>query len=125
LDDKLDIPATEINPGVYLDSLSGKMKIEGKSISENPENFFSDVYDWLETHLPSFPDEIEFRIHLSVVRVQSLLEIARLLRLLEKNIMHKKKIRITWIYKTDDEEMKESGLLVDKMIRNDLEFENH
>jgi hypothetical protein len=39
--------------------------------------------------------------------------------------MHKKKIRITWIYKTDDEEMKESGLLVDKMIRNDLEFENH
>jgi hypothetical protein len=123
LDDKLEIPATETNPKVYLDSLSGKMKIEGKCISENPENFYSPVYDWLETHLPSFPDEIEFRIHFSVARAQSLLEIARLLRLLEKNIMLKKKIRIIWLSGPDDEEMKESGLVVDKMIRNDLEFE--
>lgn len=117
-------PSTK-DPEVDINSLSGKMFIRGKCINEHPEGFFSPVYEWLETHLPAFPDEIECRINLSACRPQALLEIARLLRLLEKNIMQKKKIAIIWQYQKEDEEMQEAGVLLDKMIRKEVQFESN
>lgn len=39
--------------------------------------------------------------------------------------MQKKKIAIIWQYQKEDEEMQEAGVLLDKMIRKEVQFESN
>ena len=117
----LEISATFNTPAVKLDAGSGYLLFVGRSIPEDPDNFFENILDWIERYFEetSMDTEVEFR--LEYVNSGSSKYILELLRRLHKKAEAGKVIRIIWCFETDDESIEDLGEHYKNTI--DLPFE--
>ena len=104
------IPLTKNTPEVILDP-KGIIKLTGRLIPENAEDFFNPIEEWINEYFKN-PAEItcvEIRLeYINSVGSRFLIDIIHKIThvYLKKN---KKKFVINWYYKDDDEDMLEKG----------------
>jgi hypothetical protein len=101
---------TKNTPEVILDP-HGIIKLTGRLIAENAENFFNPIEEWINVYFKNPADITSIEIRLEYINstcTKYLLEIMHRITNthLKKN---KKKFSINWYYKDEDEEMLEKG----------------
>ena len=97
-------------PYVNLDPQSGKLFFEGKSIPEDPGEFYDGVLDWLRdffSRASESPVVIEFK--LEYANSGSSKYLLELLRLIERYYKQGRDCKIIWQYEKDDESIQELG----------------
>jgi len=114
---------SEKNPEISLDSVTGKMKISGNCLCDYPRIFFASAFNWLEIHLPAFPEPIILELDLKSVSSGGFLEIVRMVKLIEKLCFPRREIEVFWRYADKDMEMKEKGFMLNEMTQLEVKVE--
>ncbi len=100
---ELVIKKTPNTPSVILNPETGLMKIEGRSIPENPGDFFDPLIEWLEEYFENPVKSTNFELNLEYVNSGSSKYLLGIFRILKKKHDEGKNCQINWYYEEDDE----------------------
>ena len=117
---------TKNSPEIILDIENNSFKIAGRSIVENPGEFYLPIYKWLEEYVKSPLDFTDFIIDLEYFNSSSARQIMEIIMLLEKiNENTDKKVKISWMYEEGDEMSKERGDEIKLVSKLDFEVKEY
>jgi hypothetical protein len=105
----LRVEPTKITPLIQF-SLSGELKIEGRSIPEDPEKFYNQVFEWIENYFNQPAKQTKLDIQLEYINSGSSKFILAFLKLFKENYRNGIDCEINWIYEEDDENLHELGV---------------
>ncbi len=100
---ELIIAKSANTPGITFNPETGIMKIEGRSIPENPGDFFDPLIDWLEEYFSNPIELTRFELNLEYVNSGSSKYLLGIFRILKKKHDEGKNCSINWYYEEDDE----------------------
>ena len=106
---ELVIEKTVKTPYVNFDSNTGILKITGRSIPENPEEFYDKLFDWVEKYFDKPQKETNLEIQLEYINSGSSKFILEFFQLIQNFHLQDKKCQINWYYEEDDEAVFELG----------------
>ena len=107
--ESLNIEETSRTPGIRYIPEKNKIEIKGKSIPEDPRDFFNPVLDWFENFASSPPENTEVDVKLEYFNTSASKTFLQIFKKLEDIPKKKGKVRINWYYEVDDYDMKECG----------------
>jgi len=125
----------EINEGLNMDSIvinatidtpkvicsdDGTLSIFGRSLIENPIDFYKPILDWVK-HINV--ENIEIIIRLEYMNTSSSMQIYNLLEQAKKN-QWKKSVMVKWFYDVNDEDGIELGKEFESMLEMPFQFYN-
>ncbi len=120
--DKLFLEATVQTPLIDFDSESGLMKIKGRAIPDDPDNFWLPILNWFESYLMLPAEETTFEIDLDYFNISSSKRILVLLYKLNDIADNGRRVNVKWCYNKADEDMFEVGQDLAYMVRVPFEF---
>lgn len=122
--EKLRLEETKITPLIDFDHESGLLEIIGKSIPENPYEFYKPVYEWLSIFDESAPPKINVQVKMEYFNSSTLKCIIDILKkLVDAGTSHKgTELVIDWYYLEDDEDMHEAGEDCAEVIGHPVNF---
>jgi hypothetical protein len=100
---ELIIKKTPNTPHVNFNPETGVMKLEGRSIPENPGDFFDPIIEWLEEYFKNAQETTNFEMNLEYVNSGSSKYLLGIFRILKKKHDEGKPVNINWYYEEDDE----------------------
>lgn len=95
-------------PGMDYDPSIGILRVEGRSIPENPESIFKPLKNWIIDYFKS-SDNLKIIIILEYINSGSSKHLLEILKLLKSYSNEGKKINLKWLYEEDDEAILELG----------------
>jgi hypothetical protein len=107
----LIIEGTKSSPAVIFHP-DGNLKIEGRSMPDNPAQTFGPLFAWIEN---LSVDKVVFDIQLDYLNTSSSLQLFKLLCLLDENDVIQELI-VNWHYEADDEDHYETGLIYQEKL---------
>lgn len=116
----LNITPTLRTAKVSFDSSQGILEFSGISIPENADAFFQPVYNWLEKLQASHKSDVTVRINLTYFNTSSVRHLLIILKTLITGFPER--IRIEWIYESDDEEIRERGEQLSEVVKFPFAF---
>ena len=120
--DLLYIEATSKTPLVSFNPIKGSLKISGKSLLDNPENFFISLFDWVDLYVSQPAQKTTFTIDLESFNTSSLKEILSLLTKLDELFQANNNVVAHWVYKKDEDVMHELGQDYANMVNLPFKF---
>jgi hypothetical protein len=96
-------------PEIQLDKGKGVFLISGISLAENTYYLYEDAIKWLLEYAKDPNDETIFEIDLEYMNSSSVLNIARVIKVLSDMYQSGKKVIVKWYYKENDLEIQEHG----------------
>lgn len=119
---KIKIEASEFSPMIEMNSETGKIRIEGRSLPENTDEVFQPLVSWLKECGNEMNQETQIVFNLEYYNSASLRKFADILFLLKKiGSESKKNISVLWYYEEGDETSWENA--IDLKMSVDLPFE--
>ncbi|MHC1704079.1 MAG: DUF1987 domain-containing protein [Tenuifilaceae bacterium] len=118
----LRIQATGESLEVNLDREMGRFEFYGKSLPEDPNEFFKPVIDWFKEYVASPNKETVVVFKMEYVNTASSKKILDILTLCFE--IHKKKqsIIVNWFYRYNDEDMHETGETFSEIVHIPFKF---
>jgi hypothetical protein len=113
-DSGLHIDRSKRTPMVYFDN--GKMIILGRSIIENPSEFYAPVFNWLLSDLSENDRGVEFYFAFEHINTGSVKWLFVLLKDLFLDSYIKNSSSITWIFDKEDDDMQELGYVFRTLV---------
>ena len=117
---ELIIEKTAKTPYINFNSKTGILRIEGRSIPENPEEFYSELMNWVDGYFKQPLNETKVNIQLEYINSGSSKFILELFQKLQDYNNKGKKCSIDWYYEEGDEDMRDVGEELAEMV--DFEF---
>lgn len=105
----LKLKETEDTPKVVLDILKNDFSISGKSLPENPVDFYEPIITWMSSYIKDPNPYTEFNINFEYFNSGSVKQIMVLLTLLEKIVLTGNTVKIVWYFDKDDDLMEIKG----------------
>jgi hypothetical protein len=105
----LRISETHFSPEVNLDKERSRYEFFGKSFPEDAKEFYVPIIDWFKIYVVNPNRETVVVFKLDYLNTASSKKIIDLLNVLKEIHKQKKVIMIHWYYKSDDEDMFETG----------------
>lgn len=99
---------TKTCPGMDYDPITCVLKIEGRSIPENPETVFKPLKNWIIDYFKS-SDSLKMTVILEYINSGSSKHLLEILKLLKSYSNEGKKMNLKWLYEEDDEAILELG----------------
>jgi hypothetical protein len=96
---------------------NGILRISGRSVPENPVEFFKDVFTWLNEYQNSDLKKTEFHIDLEYYNSSSSIVLLHILRKLKHCLRLGFDVQVHWHNSFNDEEMIESGRYYEKIVK--------
>lgn len=121
----INIEKTKNSPEIILDKNASIFKIAGRSIVEDPKEFYSSIYEWLEEYVKTPLKETNFVFDLEYFNSSSARQIMELIMLLEKIPETGNKVKVSWLYEEGDEMSKERGDEIKLVSKLDFEIEEY
>lgn len=115
--DHYQTPGTKKDPKFDFDSGTGKLTISGNCLCEFPETYFEPALNWLEIHLPAFPDPVEMEIYLTMINPNCLMQVVKITKIMERLVMQGKNLQVKWFYNKQNDEFKEFGEMLNEMTK--------
>jgi hypothetical protein len=101
----------------------GVLRIKGRSIPENPIEFYKEVFAWLNEYQENAPKKTEFHVDLEYYNTSSSIILLNILRKLKQISRLGHEVQVHWYSSCNDFEMIESGKYYEKIVR--LPFQYH
>ena len=118
----LQIQKAANTPTVNFSASSGEMRIDGRSIPENPSSFYRPLSQWLQDYFKQPKEVTNFIIKLEYINSGSSKSLLELLRNMKDYNISNKKINIQWHFESDDEAVQELGEHFSNTLRIPFEF---
>jgi hypothetical protein len=116
--ENLIIKGNQTSPTVAF-SIDGKLKIQGRIITDNPVTSFKPMFDWI-TALNC--KKVLFDIEIDYMNTSASMQLFSLLELLESKA-EIETLRVNWYYEEDDEDHLETGHIFEqKLERTNFEY---
>lgn len=103
------IDSTPHTPMVNFNSKSGVMEIKGRSIPDQPDDFWIPVLNWFESYLLNPTQKTVVKIDLEYFNISSSKRILFLLYKLNELVESGNDVTVEWMYRESDEDMYEVG----------------
>ena len=114
--------STKETPIVSLNSEKGVLLIHGNCESETPDEFFTEITDWINNYSKKPQETTTLTINLGGINISSSKYLLNIIYQLEA--LHKEnfKVRIRWVYKNGEDGNYELGKDYDEMVSFPFEF---
>ena len=114
--------STKETPIVSLNSEKGVLLIDGNCELEKPDEFFSEITDWINNYSKKPQETTTLTINLGGINISSSKYLLNIIYQLEA--LHKEnfKVRIRWVYKNGEDGNYELGKDYDEMVSFPFEF---
>jgi len=119
--ENLEISPTSTTPHVILDAGNGRIQISGRSIPEDPDVFYSKIFNWINQYFGENSQDTEIEFKLEYVNSGSSKYVLELLREVKRLAPDNKSTTVVWSFERDDESIEELGDHYKNTI--DLQFE--
>ena len=106
---RLELSSTSNTPSISFDPELGLLKLEGRSIPENPGDFFDSMIEWLVNYFEEPAPTTTFEINLEYVNSGSSKYLLGVFRVFKEAYIDKKDIMVQWYYEEDDEAIEGLG----------------
>lgn len=118
----LKIDETTDTPEVNLDKSRGRFEFYGKSMPENPNDFFQPIIDWMKEYIANPNKETFLIFKMDYFNTASSKKILEILTLLQE--IHRKKLTIiiNWYYRGNDDDMRETGETFSEIVHIPFKF---
>ena len=114
--------STKETPIVSLNSEKGVLLIDGNCESESPEDFFTEVTDWINNYSKNPQATTTLTINLGRINISSSKYLLNIIYQLEDLYIKKFKVRIRWVYKNGEDGNYELGKDYNEMVTIPFEF---
>ena len=101
-------------PWVILDP--GKIFIMGRSIPENPGEFYRPVYEWIQEYKLKYNGKTIIGLGFEYINTTSTKWIYSILKEVAEMKDISKNVSINWYYEQDDEDMSELGFILRSLV---------
>jgi len=105
----LKIDSTQKTPEIDFDAENGNLKLSGRAIPENPEEFFSGVIQWVKEYFKNPCDITTVDVQLEYINSGSSKFILEFFHLLQEMNQKGTQFKVHWYYEEDDESVLELG----------------
>jgi len=112
----LRVAETPFSPEINLDKERSRFEFYGKSFPEDAKDFYKPVVDWLREYVENPNRETLVVFKLEYFNTASSKKIVDILNVLKEIHRQKKTILIHWFYKSDDEDMFETGETLSEIV---------
>jgi hypothetical protein len=112
--DSFKIIPTKRTPWIILEP--GKVFIMGRSIPENPNDFYRPIQEWISKYVQNYTEKSKIELGFEYINTSSIKWIFTILKELSemKNIVQN--ASVTWYYEHGDEDMCELGFILRSLI---------
>ncbi len=104
------IEASVKTPEVIFDKENNVFKIRGRSISENAIEFYTPLNEWLAEYFKEPNEETQLVLNFDYLNSSSLIQISKIIRILEKNYLKGHNVLLVWQYEENDELIENTGI---------------
>jgi hypothetical protein len=94
----------------------GRIFIMGRSIPENPGDFYRPVYDWISEYSGSHIEKSKIDLGFEYINTSSIKWIFNILKELSTMKDVAENVKVTWYYEQGDEDMCELGFILRALI---------
>ena len=94
----------------------GRIFIMGRSIPENPNDFYRPIHDWVSTYAKNNTEKSKIELGFEYINTSSIKWIFTILRELSEMKELVKNANVTWYYERGDEDMCELGFILRSLI---------
>ncbi len=98
------------SPEVIFDKENNIFQIRGRSISENAQEFYEPLKKWLNEYFKNPNPQTKLVLNFDYLNSSSLIQISKIISLLEKNYKKGKDVLLVWQYEKDDELIENTGI---------------
>ncbi len=116
--ENLDIQPTSSTPQVSFNAETGKLLMKGRSIPEDPGEFFQRIFNWLERYFTEADRNTELEFQIEYANSGSSKYMLEMLKDIQHYTSGGKNVQIIWCYEADDESIEELG----ELFQNALEL---
>lgn len=106
---ELVIDKTFTTPSVDFNPKSGELKIEGRSIPENPDDLYFKLLDWIHEYFKKPLELTRIIVKLEYVNSGSSKFLLEIFRVLKRYHDEGKECVVEWYYEEEDESIMELG----------------
>ncbi len=117
----LHTPETAATPAVELDQSAGSFQIKGRSLSDNPKEFYQPVLEWLRAYGKAPNSETNLIFKFEYLNHESSKSILDILNIMEGIAGSK----VTWYFNEEDEDMEEIGEELAELVQVPFEFKHY
>ncbi len=114
-----DTPQT---PYINFDGGTGIMQIKGRSIPDQPDEFWAPILNWFDSYLLNPSQKTVIKIDLEYFNISSSKRILFLLYKLNELVEAGNEVKVKWMYRDTDEDMYEVGQDYAYMVKVPFEF---
>ena len=114
--------STKETPIVSLNSEKGVLLIDGNCESETPDEFFTEITDWINNYSKKPQETTTLTINLRGINISSSKYLLNIIYQLEALYKENFKVRIRWVYKNGEDGNYELGKDYDEMVSFPFEF---
>lgn len=107
--DEYYVRKTFNTPEVFFSPNEGVLKIEGRSIPEDPGEFFDNIIEQVNQYYENPKELTRIDIKLEYINSGSSKYMLELMRIFKKNYENGKDCIVNWYYEEDDESIQELG----------------
>ena len=101
---------------------NGSLKIKGRSIHEDPDEFYLAIIAWVEDYCKSPADSTIVDVELEYFNSGSAKFILVILQLLTTQLIGDKNLMINWYYEHGDDDILERGQYYSSLLNKDFVF---
>jgi len=117
----LKIPSTPDTPEVDFNKETGRFQISGRSLTDNPQDFYQSVLAWLKAYCAAPNSETNLIFKFEYINVQSSKSVLDILTTIEGI----KGVKVCWYFNEEDEDMEEIGEEIAELVQIPFEFKHH
>lgn len=120
--ESIHLKETAITPEIKFDAQTGILLVKGRSIPENPKDFYSALIDWVCDYYKSPNDITEFWFEMEYVNSGSSRFILEILRRVKNFRDDGSNTVVKWLYEEDDESIQGLGEYYRDLIQIPIEL---
>jgi hypothetical protein len=105
---------TKRTPWIILET--GRIFIMGRSIPENPNDFYRPVQEWISKYVQNYTEKSKIELGFEYINTSSTKWIFTMLKELSEMKEIAKNAKVTWYYEHGDEDMCELGFILRSLV---------
>ena len=105
----LNIPSTKTTPTVLFDATTGNLQLIGRSIPENPTEFYQVIYHWLDDYALNPASKTTLTVKVDYFMTSSSKCLLYIFKRLETISLFGHNVEIHWYHLEEDTDMHEAG----------------
>jgi len=118
----VEISGTSDSPKVVFDYNSGKFSFSGRSLPQNPKEFYNPLLKWISAYSKQPHKETHLVFNMEYFNTASSKMILEVIEAFKQSENAASKLKIDWHYFEDDEEMYDTGKEFSEMTNTDFNY---